>query len=194
MLRRLSLIVIALAAVLAPALPAHGQTNYPLTPTCTITRSNGTPASATNPVQRGETASFTSPNWQPNSLEHAVLHSDPVDLGTYAADGNGVVRGSFKIPATFPPGAHYLEITGTGGDGRPTSCQCSFVSSSLSQVGDQSAERPGTGTGVGSGSVTAHTGFGAVMQLVGAGISLLIAGAALFVASRKRRQTQPQAA
>ncbi|HTX01802.1 MAG TPA: NosD domain-containing protein [Acidimicrobiales bacterium] len=51
----------------------------------------------------------------------AVLHSDPVDLGTFSA--NGTFSASLTIPSHTPPGHHVLELDGdaAAGAGAPVS-------------------------------------------------------------------------
>lgn len=41
----------------------------------------------------------------------AVLHSDPITIGTAVADERGVVRFSYTIPATTPIGSHEIILT-----------------------------------------------------------------------------------
>ena len=41
----------------------------------------------------------------------AVLHSDPITIGTAVADARGVVRFSYTIPATTPAGSHEIILT-----------------------------------------------------------------------------------
>lgn len=41
----------------------------------------------------------------------AVLHSDPITIGTAVADERGVVRFSYTIPATTPIGSHEIVLT-----------------------------------------------------------------------------------
>jgi hypothetical protein len=55
----------------------------------------------------------------PGSTVTQTLYSDPVDLGTTTANGDGDVRAAPRIPANTPLGSHTLSIQGTANTGDP---------------------------------------------------------------------------
>jgi len=59
----------------------------------------------------------------PNALFHVVIHSDPVDLGTYTADASGNITANLIIPADVPAGFHTVDIMTTDIAGNPIDIQ-----------------------------------------------------------------------
>jgi len=51
--------------------------------------------------------------WKSGSSVSAILHSDPVALGTLTADGSGLASARFSIPANVATGSHSVVLTGT---------------------------------------------------------------------------------
>lgn len=92
----------------------------------------------------GGTVSIRSPGWQAGSPVKATLFSDPIDLGSFTADGSGLVVGTVTIPSTVPLGQHTLQLSGTRADGTPRV---------LSQaVTVNAADEPNTGQGTQGGT------------------------------------------
>jgi hypothetical protein len=98
-----------------------------------------------------------------------VLHSTPVELGTFTADANGVVTAEFTIPAGTPLGNHTLAYTGDKG---------SYFEDPLTLTKD--------------GKALAYTGADVKLPLIG-GTVLLAAGAGALVVGRRRRTGAAQA-
>ena len=48
-----------------------------------------------------------------------VINSDPVTLGTFRSDAEGVVRAKVSLPKTIEFGKHTIEASGTAPDGTP---------------------------------------------------------------------------
>lgn len=65
--------------------------------------------------------SFTLPSFTfvKNSPVSVVLHSDPVNIGTFVSDETGGLSVSSIIPTTVPAGYHTLLVTGTSFTGSP---------------------------------------------------------------------------
>ena len=94
-----------------------------------------------------------------------VLHSTPVELGTFTADANGVVTAEFTIPAGTALGQHTLAYEGLEG---------TYFEEPLTLTKD--------------GKALAYTGADIKLPLVG-GTVLLAAGAGALVVGRRRRTT-----
>ena len=97
----------------------------------------------------------------------AVLHSDPVSLGTFAADVNGGFSRTLTIPARTTPGAHTIVITGAASG-----------SVSLALTVTAPAADPG---GLASTGATAT-------EFVPLTLLILVLGAALVMFGRMRRR------
>ncbi|MFA5004437.1 MAG: GDSL-type esterase/lipase family protein [Candidatus Saccharimonadales bacterium] len=59
----------------------------------------------------------------PSSQVQAVLHSDPINVGTLQADDSGVLTGSLQIPTGTTPGFHTLHLYGKDIFGNPLDVQ-----------------------------------------------------------------------
>ncbi|MCZ2829425.1 hypothetical protein O2W14_11325 [Modestobacter sp. VKM Ac-2986] len=94
-----------------------------------------------------------------------VLHSDPVVLGAFTADANGVVTVEFTVPAGTPLGNHTIAYTGDQG---------TYFEEALQLTAD--------------GKALAYTGASIAMPLIGGSV-LLAAGAGAMVVGRRRRST-----
>ena len=92
-----------------------------------------------------------------------VLHSDPVVLGVFTADANGVVTVEFTVPAGTPLGNHTLAYDGDMG---------THFEEALQLTAD--------------GKALAYTGASIAMPLIGGSV-LLAAGAGAMVVGRRRR-------
>lgn len=78
-------------------------------------------------IQRGVTYNFSvNPKdffTKANSIYNFVINSDPVNLGNFTSDADGVVHISASIPASVPPGFHTLHIYGSDIFGNPIDMQ-----------------------------------------------------------------------
>lgn len=52
----------------------------------------------------------------PYTVIHMVLHSDPIDLGEFTADENGVIDVTVRIPASAPAGDHHIVYVDENGN------------------------------------------------------------------------------
>ena len=89
------------------------------TPSPTVPADGGDDETTTNPVTFGHpevapgaTQTATAEGFTPGETVSAVLHSEPVDVGTFIADEEGVVSAQFIVPANTAPGEHRLVLTG----------------------------------------------------------------------------------
>lgn len=89
------------------------------TPTPTTEPTGGATPAPANPVAFGQsevapgaTQTATAGGFTPGETVSAVMHSDPVSVGTFVADAEGVVSAQFIVPANTPAGEHRLVLTG----------------------------------------------------------------------------------
>lgn len=85
------------------------------TPTATPSASSAPAPAVTvasTSVVRGGALSFTGSGFTAGEKVSVIAHSTPLVLGSVTADATGAVAGSVKVPATFPMGAHTLELLG----------------------------------------------------------------------------------
>ena len=117
-------------------------------------------------VSTGGTTTITSSGWGANVQVTLVLNSDPVNLGTFAANGSGVVTAVVTIPASVDAGSHSLVLTGTDPSGAPRT-----VTATLTVTSPSSGSLPRTGA--------------ALAALLGVAGILIAAGMVLSKARRR---------
>lgn len=152
-------------------------------------------------VAPGGTIQVSSTGWMPEDDVTAVLKSDPVTLGTTAANTAGAVSGSFTIPVATPTGAHTLELTGTGASGSARTVSAPLTVAASTGTGTGGTSTGGTSTGGTStggtssssdaggavqGGALSRTGFNLAPFASLAALSFLI-GSILVIAARRRR-------
>ena len=76
----------------------------------TVTGQDGASPLALRP---GTAVTFAAAGFDPGARVSVVVHSEPVELGVFTADGSGVVQLSWTIPSDFEPGAHTVVFTDT---------------------------------------------------------------------------------
>jgi hypothetical protein len=130
-----------------------------------------TPAATATPGAK-ITKVFT--GFQPHEVVTLVLHSDPVVLGTFTADANGVVTAEFTLPAGTAIGTHHLVLDGNMG----------------THYSEAIVVAAGTTT-ASSGSL-AYTGANVGLPLA-LGAGLLVAGGGALVVTRRRASGTTQA-
>jgi LPXTG-motif cell wall-anchored protein len=106
------------------------------------------------------------------------VHSTVVRVGTYAANAQGVVTGSFRVPMNLSLGSHTFILTGATSGTVETATFVVTASPAASAV-------PTT-------SGLAMTGTN-VAELVGSGAALVLAGGALIVVARRRKHANAAA-
>ncbi|MEV1285975.1 fibronectin type III domain-containing protein [Micromonospora sp. NPDC049679] len=135
-----------------------------VTPTATSTTTTLT-VDDTEPVQGG-TITLTARGYRTGSIVEFYLHSKPVFLGTAVADEAGVATLNASLPAGVT-GSHNVVAVGTAPDGTPISRHLRI-------------------TVAASSGGLARTGSDTIGYL-GAGVALILVGAALYIAARKRK-------
>jgi LPXTG-motif cell wall-anchored protein len=115
----------------------------------------------------GQTVDVTVDGATAGESVDVTLHSTPMDLGTVIASGSGIVDFTFTVPTDLPAGAHNLIFTDANG----------------AVLGDLAFTANAAPAG---GGALAATGTD-VRGLLVVGLVLLVGGAVLTVAARRRR-------
>jgi hypothetical protein len=97
----------------------------------------------------------------------AMLYSEPTELGTAAADGDGTLSASFTVPSTTPAGTHTLELTGA--ESGATVSTTVTVTAASTPAADES-DAPGSLAQTGADGPM----LGLAAALVGAGLALVL--------------------
>jgi hypothetical protein len=144
------------------------------TSTTTTTTAGTTPTATVSPstVAAGDSVTVTTSGWDSSSSLTTSVQSTPVVLDQAQVDGSGRYSRTLTVPLDLEPGAHTLHFDGTF-RGAPHSVVISLT------------VRPASAANPSSGSL-ATTGVAlAAISAVAAGLLLL--GAGLFLAARRRR-------
>jgi hypothetical protein len=123
----------------------------------------------------GQTFTITLTGWLPRSKVTIDIHSATAHLGTFTADGAGVVTATLKVPAGFTPGLHTITATGVGTNGKTRILSAPLTVKATSGTGGVGSGLPFTGFELGAAS------------LLGAG--LLGAGTIAVASGRKRKSS-----
>jgi hypothetical protein len=103
---------------LLQGMPHTGRKVYTLVPD---------PQMAADVLLKSQSANVTvdglQANTQPGGSYNAVLHSDPIDLGTVKADASGNINANVTIPDSVNPGFHTLHLYGKSFDGNDIDIQ-----------------------------------------------------------------------
>lgn len=140
-------------------------------------------------VEPGGTVAVSSADWRPGSDVTAVLHSDPVTLGTLTADASGTVTGNLTIPATTELGSHTLELSGTAPDSTARTVSTSLTvgdpSTSTTSATSSTSSTGSSSSDTSTVAALARTGLQVLRLVVIAG---LLFGAGVFLVSSSRRR------
>jgi hypothetical protein len=167
-LRTIRAAVAATALVFASAAPALAQYPKSDTPTITVTFN-----AATSTTLASRTFTIVIPGYAPFSFVVLDIQSDPVNLGRFQADANGVVTAEVTIPEGIPAGDHHLVASGTDAAGKPL-------------VQRQAVVLAETVSAPSSLSLTGSDAQG----IAAVGGVLLVMGAAATIATRRRLSAQ----
>lgn len=213
MLKRLTslsrpLAFLTVATVLAlvsfgSATPAQAQSNYPVASTIIITDQNGNVVTGSTEVAVGQKLTVTSNGWMPNSdvsLSFVCGSAQPVALGTFKADGAGVVHEDFIVPGGSA-GNCALRLSGLGSDGNARTVEAPILVKGSASAANanpsgasatpSAAQAAGATRGAGpnvAAAPFAKTGSD-VWRLAALGFALLAIGAVLVMAVRRGRGT-----
>lgn len=127
---------------------------------------------------RGEKFNFEGDGYQGSEQAEGDVHSTAVRVGTYTADAQGVVTGSFTVPTNISYGTHTFVLTGA------TSGTVETATFTVTPMPAASS--------VPTTSGLAFTGTN-VAELVGSGAALVLAGGALIVVARRRKHVNAAA-
>jgi hypothetical protein len=119
-------------------------------------------------LTRGETQIAYGYGFQPGETVSAVMHSDPVELGTQVADGRGEVRFEVTIPSEVPSGPHAIALSA------PFSGEVSAQFIVVDGAATPAASGPLAWTGENSGILL---GLAVLLVLVGGGALVVRRGA-----------------
>jgi LPXTG-motif cell wall-anchored protein len=114
----------------------------------------------------------------PGTNVDATLNSTPLFLGTMLADNNGVVTGTFAVPANVATGAHTVTLVGTGIAGNVGQTLSGPLTIGAFVQAPTTTTPPVVGTLPTTGSET--------MTLTAMAFLLLSTGAALVLVTRRR--------
>ena len=127
-------------------------------------------------VARGGAQSVTGTGFAAGEKVSAVVHSNPVSVGSATASGAGTATISFTVPASLATGTHTIVLTGA------TSGLSSSVTFSVSAAPSTPGASPG-------GPILAATGLSSRQLITEAliGLGLIVAGAGALYAGKRRR-------
>lgn len=139
-------------------------------------------------AERGEDIGFGADGYEPGEQADGEVHSTVVRVGTWTANAQGVVNGTFAVPSSLSTGTHTFVLTGRSSGVVKT---ISFTvtgkaAGSAGTVGSVSSSGSGSSVSSGSGSLP-RTGA-EVAGLVGGGAALVLVGGALVVATTRRKR------
>jgi hypothetical protein len=168
---------------------ASAQTNYPLEASIELRDANGRLLDANTQTCPADGISVRSTGWAGNAAIHATFHSDPVDLGQYGTDAQGVSTFTFRV-ANVVNGVHTLQLDGTGANGQPRHVEAAILCNC-----DQVGNGGGNGAAVLGKTLDAPAGGGSVYALTGTNagtlamiaFTLLAIGAALRLSTSRSR-------
>jgi LPXTG-motif cell wall-anchored protein len=126
-------------------------------------------------VAPGESVRVSSSGWKPRSSVRIELHSSPVLLGTFRADGAGTISASVTIPTNTPGGHHTLVAYGVDPAGKSAS-----VSARIDVTGG--------GKAVNASTVPLPRTGAEIALTVLSGIALTGLGGLVAAAGRRRRR------
>lgn len=166
------------APTTAPTTQPTTATTAPTTPT---TNSPSVPAGgviAPSTVTRGQSVSFVGKGFAVAEKVSGTVRSEPLSLGTVAADGQGGVRFDWTVPADFELGSHTVTLVGADSG---LSYQARFTVVDVVSGGNNSTT-PGA---VANPDELPNTGVTSLALWLGAAALIALGGLVLLM-SRKR--------
>jgi hypothetical protein len=159
-------VVLALGVVFGAATSALAQT-YPPTP-APLTISDSV-------VVPGQPVTVSGEGAEPGATVVITFASDPVVVATTTADSDGRFAASFKVPADATPGLHTVTATSNG-----------VVLGTVTVRVLAAATATTVATPAATDNQLAFTGLNLLLK-VGVGLGLILMGAAVLLAVRRRR-------
>jgi LPXTG-motif cell wall-anchored protein len=138
----------------------------------TVTAAPGQSLSPSAPVEVGEKQILRLTGYTPGEEVTLVLHSTPRRLGTATADASGVVTFAFTAPSGTEAGDHHVKVTRA--DGSVVSYPIRIAAASSASSSDE----------------LAYTGADVTAPLVAGTGLVLLGGATVFAARRRKAAAQ----
>ena len=136
----------------------------------------------------GQSCLITAQGFKPNSDVTITVFSDPLVIGTFAADANGSISKTWTVPSGFAAGAHTVVLTGQSIAG---AVELSAPITVGSVVQNTTTAAPTTVAVVTTSGSLPTTGSGLTQPLVvGATVLVLGGGAALVVGRTRARRAR----
>jgi hypothetical protein len=128
-----------------------------------------------NRVRPGEEVRFRATGYDAGERVRGTVFSEPIRVGTWTANRNGVVTGRFTVPRRLSPGRHTFQLRG--------------LESNVIKTARFTVVTRNGGNGNGGGDNDSSLAFtGSDLALTaGAGAVLLAGGGALVLAARRRK-------
>ncbi|MDP1793074.1 MAG: terpene cyclase/mutase family protein [Acidimicrobiales bacterium] len=136
--------------------------------------------SSTATAKQGDPVTVTGGGFEAGETVSITILSDPVDVGSVPASAAGEVNSSFTVPASVPAGSHTIRLAGASSG--------VVVTAPLTVTAAQVASTTTSTTAVRATIV--RTGSTTDAEAL-AGGALVIAGAALVLATRRRKIIYP---
>jgi hypothetical protein len=130
-----------------------------------------------NRVRPGEEVGFRATGYEPGERVRGTVFSEPIRVGTWTANRNGVVQGRFTVPRRLSPGRHTFQLRGL---------ESNVIKTARFTVVGRANNGNGNGNGNNNDSSLAFTGSDLALT-AGAGAVLLAGGGALVIAARRRK-------
>ena len=122
--------------------------------------------------------------FEPGSTVTVTLQSDPVVLGTVAADASGTINVTYNLPVGVTAGAHTVIASGPRLDTGVVESVSAAITVTIPSACISPSTLTPTTTQTGGGSLPVTGSDNSIFLVVGAG--LLVAGGLLVMATRKR--------
>ncbi len=141
-------------------------------------------ASSTATAKPGDAITVTGGGFESGETVSVTVLSDPVNVGSVIASAAGEVESAFTLPSTVPPGAHTIRLAGASSG--------VVVTTPLTVTAAQVATTapPTTAVAAAVNTTIVRTGSTADAETMFGG-ALVLAGAALVVATRRRKVIYP---
>lgn len=137
----------------------------------------------TEGLRAGDSVPVTVSGLEAGQTISATLFSDPIDLGLFTADGEGVALFTLAIPADLTPGIHTLQIASNVPGQLPIG-----VTLEIAAAATPGGGAAGPGTGPGQLQVTgAETG-----GIIALALGLLVAGVAALAVRRRQADARAE--
>jgi LPXTG-motif cell wall-anchored protein len=156
--------------------------------TAVVTTTTTTPAAMTAEpsfMYPGESCLIQAHGFAPGSDVTITVYSDPLVIGTFAADANGSIAQSWTVPSGFAAGAHTVVLTGRSIAGA-VELSAPITVGSLVQAVTTTAAPSTTAAVVTTSGNLPTTGSGMTQPLVVGAAVLVLGGGAAVAVSRKR--------